>query len=79
MRCAPVCAGDGDEAALGKRAGKDAARNKATYVSAFGLDHAKAALDRLVAQAEAAIDEAGLGEKGDTLRAAALFIAARTN
>jgi farnesyl diphosphate synthase len=70
---------EGDEAKLGKRAGKDAARNKATYVSAFGLDHAKAARDRLVAQAEAAIDEAGLGEKGDILRAAALFIAARTN
>jgi farnesyl diphosphate synthase len=70
---------EGDEAKLGKRAGKDASRNKATYVSAFGLDHAKAARDRLVAQAEAAIDEAGLGEKGDILRAAALFIAARTN
>jgi farnesyl diphosphate synthase len=71
---------EGDEAKLGKRAGKDAARNKATYVSAFGLDHAKAARDRLVAQAEAAIDEAGLvGEAGETLRAAALFIAARTN
>jgi farnesyl diphosphate synthase len=70
---------EGDEAKLGKRAGKDAARNKATYVSAFGLGHAKAARDRLIAQAEAAIDEAGLGERGDTLRAAALFIAARTN
>lgn len=70
---------EGDEATLGKRAGKDAARNKATYVSAFGLDHAKAARDRLIAQAQAAIDEAGLGERGDTLRAAALFIAARTN
>jgi hypothetical protein len=35
-------------------------------VAAFGLDHAKAARDRLV-------------EKGDTLRAAPLFIAARTN
>jgi farnesyl diphosphate synthase len=70
---------EGDEAKLGKRAGKDAARNKATYVSAFGLDRAKAARDRLVAQAEAAIDEAGLGENGETLRAAALFIASRTN
>jgi farnesyl diphosphate synthase len=70
---------EGDEAKLGKRAGKDAARNKATYVSAFGLDHAKAARDRLIAQAEAAIDEAGLGENGDMLRAAALFIAARKN
>jgi geranylgeranyl pyrophosphate synthase len=33
---------EGDEAELGKRAGKDAARNKATYVSAFGFDHARA-------------------------------------
>jgi farnesyl diphosphate synthase len=70
---------EGDESKLGKRAGKDAARNKATYVSAFGLDHAKAARDRLVAQAQAAIDEAGLGESGDMLRAAAHFVAARAN
>ena len=70
---------EGDESKLGKRAGKDAARNKATFVSAYGLDQAKAARDRLVAQAQAAIDKAGLGESGDTLRAAALFVAARTN
>jgi hypothetical protein len=48
-------------------------------VSAYGIDQAKAARDRLVAQAQAAIDKAGLGESGDTLRAAALFVAARTN
>jgi farnesyl diphosphate synthase len=70
---------EGDEAKLGKRAGKDAARNKATFVSAFGLDQAKSARDRLVAQAQAAIDEAGLGEKGDVLRAAAHFIATRAS
>jgi farnesyl diphosphate synthase len=70
---------EGDESKLGKRAGKDAARNKATYVSAFGLDHAKAARDRLVAQAQAAIDEAGLGTSGDMLRAAAHFVATRAN
>ncbi|MGA2044674.1 MAG: polyprenyl synthetase family protein [Roseiarcus sp.] len=70
---------EGDEGKLGKRAGKDAARNKATFVSALGLDRAKAERDRLVAQAQAAIDEAGLGASGDMLRAAALFIAARTN
>jgi farnesyl diphosphate synthase len=70
---------EGDESKLGKRAGKDAARNKATYVSAFGLDHAKAARDRLVAQAQAAIDEAGLGGSGDMLRAAAHFVAARAS
>jgi farnesyl diphosphate synthase len=70
---------EGDENKLGKRAGKDAARNKATFVSALGLDHAKAARDRLIAQAQAAIHEAGLGEAGETLRAAALFIGARVN
>ena len=64
---------EGDEGKLGKRAGKDAARNKATFVSAYGLEQAKAARDRLVAQAQAAIDKAGLGESGDILRAAALF------
>jgi farnesyl diphosphate synthase len=70
---------EGDEAKLGKRAGKDAARNKATFVSAFGLDRAKAARDRLIAEAHAAIGEAGLGERGDMLRAAAIFIAARAS
>ena len=70
---------EGDEDKLGKRAGKDAARNKATFVAVLGIDRAKAARDRLVAQAQAAIDEAGLGASGDMLRAAALFIAARTN
>jgi farnesyl diphosphate synthase len=70
---------EGDEAALGKRAGKDAARNKATFVAAFGVEQARTARDRLIAQAQAAIDEAGLGESGDMLRAAAHFIAARTS
>ena len=50
---------EGDEGKLGKRAGKDAARNKATFVAAYGLEQAKAARDRLVAQAQAAIDKAG--------------------
>jgi len=70
---------EGDEAALGKRAGKDADRNKATFVSAFGVEQARIARDRLIAQAQAAIDEAGLGESGDMLRAAAHFIASRAN
>jgi farnesyl diphosphate synthase len=70
---------EGDETKLGKRAGKDAARNKATFVAAFGLDRAKAARDRLVREAQAAVDEAGLSERGDMLRAAAAFIAARAN
>jgi farnesyl diphosphate synthase len=68
---------EGDAATLGKRAGKDAARNKATFVSALGLDGARALRDRLVGEAHAAIDAAGLGGAGDVLRAAAAFVASR--
>jgi len=70
---------EGDEAKLGKRAGKDAGRNKATFVAALGLSGAKAARDRLVREAEAALDEAGLGDKAETLRAAARFVATRAS
>jgi farnesyl diphosphate synthase len=70
---------EGDEKSLGKRAGKDAARNKATLVAALGLAGAKAARDRLVLEAEAALDASGLGERSELLRAAARFVAARAN
>ena len=40
---------EGDAAKLGKRTGKDADRNKATFVQALGLAGAKAERDRLVA------------------------------
>ncbi len=68
---------EGDAAALGKRAGKDAARNKATFVAALGLEGARAMRDRLVGEAQAAVDAAGLGAAGDVLRAAAAFVAKR--
>ena len=67
------------DAELGKRAGKDAARNKATFVSAHGLARAKAMRDALVDKALAALDEAGFGVEGDGLRAAARFVAQRRN
>jgi farnesyl diphosphate synthase len=70
---------EGDQEKLGKRAGKDAARNKATFVAAFGLAGAKAARDRFVREAESALDESDLGERGDVLRAAARFVASRAN
>jgi farnesyl diphosphate synthase len=70
---------EGDEAALGKRAGKDAARHKATLVAALGADGARAELSRLVRKAKAAVDAAGLGKTGEGLRAAAEFVAARKN
>ncbi len=68
---------EGDTATLGKRAGKDADRHKATLVAALGLEGARRELAALVAKAKAAVDAAGLGEGGDVLRATADFVAAR--
>jgi farnesyl diphosphate synthase len=68
---------EGDVATLGKRAGKDAGRNKATLVGALGLDGARRELARLVDEATSAVDAAGLGAKGATLRATARFVATR--
>jgi farnesyl diphosphate synthase len=68
---------EGDAATLGKRAGKDAGRNKATLVGALGLEGARRELARLVDDAISAVDGAGLGSAGDALRATARFVAAR--
>ena len=65
------------DAVLGKRAGKDAERNKATFVSVHGLTAAKALRDGLVENALTALDEAAFGPDGDGLRAAARFVALR--
>ena len=68
---------ESDAATLGKRAGKDAERNKATLVSLLGLDVAKRLRDALVDQALAALEAAGFGREGNVLRDAARFTAAR--
>src|SRR6202044_2482858 len=68
---------EGDAATLGKRAGKDAAQNKATLVGALGLEGARRELDRLVDEAISAVDAAQVGAKGDILRATARFVAMR--
>jgi farnesyl diphosphate synthase len=68
---------EGDAATLGKRAGKDAARNKATLVGALGLEGARRELARLVEEAKAAAEKAEVGAAGDVLRAAADFVATR--
>jgi len=68
---------EGDEAALGKRAGKDEGRNKATFVAALGLEPARKRLADLVAQAQAALDGVGPGASSGVLRATARFIAER--
>ena len=66
---------EGDSAQLGKAAGKDEAAGKATLVAVLGIAGARAQLDRLTAEADAAL--APFGGKADTLRATARFIAAR--
>ncbi len=66
---------EGSTATLGKAAGKDAAAGKATLVAALGAKGARARLDALVAEAEAAL--APFGAKADILRATARFIAER--
>ena len=68
---------EGDEAALGKRAGKDAGRNKATLVSALGIDAARERRDTLAIDAIEALEDGGFGEKAAVLAEAARFTAAR--
>jgi farnesyl diphosphate synthase len=68
---------ESDAATLGKRAGKDAAQNKATLVGSLGLEGAHRELDRLVQQAISGVDAAGVGPAGDVLRATARFVALR--
>src|SRR5690348_1938933 len=65
----------GDPKLMGKAAGKDAAAGKATLAGLLGREAAKARLDALVADAEAAL--APFAGKADTLRDAARFIAER--
>jgi farnesyl diphosphate synthase len=66
---------EGDTKTLGKAAGKDAAAGKATLVATLGVDRARARLNELVAEANSAL--ASFGQKSDTLRATARFIAER--
>jgi farnesyl diphosphate synthase len=68
---------DGDPATVGKATGKDAAANKATFVSLLGVAGARERLDAIVQEAESAI--ASLGENSGILKAAAHFIANRRN
>ena len=68
---------EGDEVALGKRAGKDAGRNKATLVAALGLDAARERRDNLAIEAIEALAAGGFGAKADILGEAARFTAAR--
>ncbi|WP_101067214.1 polyprenyl synthetase family protein [Roseovarius salinarum] len=66
---------EGDTATTGKAVGKDAAANKATFVSLLGLDGARARADGLVEDACDALSV--YGEGADTLRQTARFVISR--
>ncbi|MDB5595116.1 MAG: polyprenyl synthetase family protein [Hyphomicrobiales bacterium] len=66
-----------DATTLGKRTGKDAARNKATLVSLLGFSAAERWRDALIGDAVAALNEAVPGPAAATLTAAAHFVAGR--
>jgi farnesyl diphosphate synthase len=70
---------EGDEAALGKRAGKDAGRNKATLVAALGIEAARKRRDKLAEEAIAALTDGGFGARGAVLAEAARFTVERRN
>jgi farnesyl diphosphate synthase len=66
---------EGDPALVGKSTGKDAAAGKATFVSVLGVAGAKARLQQLVTDAEAAVEP--FGPAAATLIEAAHFVADR--
>jgi farnesyl diphosphate synthase len=70
---------EADELALGKRAGKDADRNKATLVAALGIEAARARRDSLAVAAIAALDSFPQGRQAAVLKEAAHFVATRTH
>lgn len=65
----------GDEEALGKSIGSDAARDKSTYVSLFGIEKAIQLAEAAAAEAREAV--ASLGEPGRMLQQMATFAVAR--
>jgi farnesyl diphosphate synthase len=68
-----------DAATLGKRAGKDAERNKATLISILGLEAAEKRRDDLIEQAIAELRALDFGARADVLIAAARFVAGRAS
>jgi geranylgeranyl diphosphate synthase type II len=67
----------GDTSQLGKPQGSDSDKNKPTYVSALGLDEAKALANSLADKANAALQE--FPASADLLRELAAFVVSRLN
>ena len=65
----------GDEAAAGKRVGKDASAGKATFVSLLGEERAREQADMLVRQAVEHLHD--YGDEADLLRAVARYAVER--
>jgi geranylgeranyl diphosphate synthase type II len=66
---------EGTEEQLGKAAGSDAARNKATYPALFGVEKSKAKAQEALQEALKALD--GFDERADILRDLARYILSR--
>lgn len=62
---------------MGKAVGSDAAANKSTYVTLFGVDEAEILLDRTINLALDALD--CFGDRAEFLKALAVFIKERNN
>ena len=66
---------EADAATVGKATRKDSQKGKATLVGRWGVEAARARLSGLVAEAETALSR--FGDKAETLRQAARFVAER--
>ncbi|MGI6076239.1 MAG: polyprenyl synthetase family protein [Pyramidobacter sp.] len=67
----------GSQKEMGKTLGKDQQQHKRTFVSAYGLDGARAMVGHLTQEACRQLD--GFGEKAEFLRSLALYLENRSN